>query len=44
MAGPAYGSLSMTSYTVGADCPQGSGSDEGAAPLSTEVPPDVSNL
>ena len=44
VAGPAYGSLSMTSYTVGADCPQGSGSDEGAAPLSTEVPPDVSNL
>jgi 4,5-DOPA dioxygenase extradiol len=42
--GPAYGSLSMTSYTVGAQ-PAPTGDDaRGAAPLARGVPPDVSNL
>lgn len=42
--GPAYGSLSMTSYTVGAPCPPPSAVEDGAAPPSTVVPADASNL
>jgi len=41
------GSLSMTSYTVGADCPPAANGEigEGAGlPSPTDVPPDESNL
>jgi 4,5-DOPA dioxygenase extradiol len=43
--GPAYGSLSMSSYTLGADCPIPT-SDTGAAdlPLPASVPPDQANI
>lgn len=44
VAGPAYGSLSMTSYTVGADCPRGGAVTTGAAPMPPGVPADSSNL
>src|SRR5690606_39756846 len=37
--GYAYGSLSMTSYTLGARCPGSSPGGEGAAPLETDLPP-----
>ena len=42
--GPAYGSLSMTSYTVGAAHPAAGGADEDAAAPSRVVPADASNL
>ncbi|MEO6103558.1 MAG: 4,5-DOPA dioxygenase extradiol [Pseudoxanthomonas sp.] len=42
--GYAYGSLSMTSYTLDADCPVESGSTEGAAPLQTSVAPEDANV
>ncbi len=44
--GPAYGSLSMTSYTLGADCAMqpGTGAGQGAPALAANVPPDASNL
>lgn len=43
--GYAYGSLSMTSYTLGAHCPDGPRSDAGAAPLpdAEVVPSDNTN-
>jgi len=41
--GYAYGSLSMTSYTLDADCPASS-SDEGAAPIHTRLPPEDANV
>ena len=43
--GPAYGSLSMTSYALGADCPTGS-SDAAAAALPAPggVPPEDANV
>ncbi len=43
--GPAYGSLSMTSYTLGADCPSTT-SETAAAPLRqpSSVPPDEANI
>ncbi|KAF1690879.1 4,5-DOPA dioxygenase extradiol [Pseudoxanthomonas koreensis] len=42
--GYAYGSLSMTSYTLDARCPQGDGDGRGAAPLATGVPPEQANV
>lgn len=42
--GYAYGSLSMTCYGVGTECPQTAKGLPGAAPLSTEVPAEASNL
>jgi 4,5-DOPA dioxygenase extradiol len=42
--GYAYGSLSMTAYTLDADCPVASGSTEGAAPLGTSMPPEDANI
>ena len=43
--GPAYGSLSMTSYTLGADCAEGA-SETGAAQLPQRgaAPPDQANI
>ncbi|MGY1746136.1 4,5-DOPA-extradiol-dioxygenase [Blastococcus sp. SYSU D00695] len=41
--GYAYGSLSMTSYTVGADVPDAAGSGF-AAPLPDDPPPDGANI
>ena len=42
--GAAYGSLSMTSYTVGACCPEAGGDGPGAAALGSRLPADASNL
>ena len=42
--GYAYGSLSMTCYGVGTECPRSGKGLPGAAPLSTEVPAEASNL
>ena len=44
--GPAYGSLSMTSYTLGADCPPSPANDVGSAhlPESSTVSPDQANI
>ncbi len=44
--GPAYGSLSMTSYTLGADCPPRPADDARSAhlPQSSTVPPDQANI
>ncbi len=41
--GPAYGSLSMTSYTIGADCPE-SASTGAAAHLPDAAPPEQANI
>ncbi|TWT19445.1 4,5-DOPA dioxygenase extradiol [Luteimonas marina] len=42
--GYAYGSLSMTSYTLDGRCPESSGSGEGAAPIETRMPPEDANV
>lgn len=44
--GPAYGSLSMTSYTLGANCPPLPAHDAGSAHIlqSLTVPPDQANI
>jgi len=42
--GYAYGSLSMTAYTLDARCPEPSGSGEGAAPIDTRLPPEDANV
>ena len=43
--GPSYGSLSMTSYTIGADCPTITSRVAAAdLPLPADVPPDQSNI
>ena len=41
--GYTYGSLSMTAYTLGLDCPPPEG-DRGVAPQPPDVPPDGSNI
>ncbi len=41
--GYTYGSISMTSYALGAKCPEGA-STAGAAPLATAVPPESANV
>jgi len=42
--GYAYGSLSMTSYTLDGRCPESSGGGEGAAPIETRLPPEDANV
>ena len=42
--GHAYGSLSMTSYTLDAQCPQAGPVDAGAAPIDTRLPPEDANV
>lgn len=42
--GYAYGSLSMTAYTLDAACPDPGDSAQGAAPLQTVVPPEDANV
>jgi len=41
--GPAYGSLSMTSYALASRCPEGDATGPGSAPLS-DAPPEQSNI
>ena len=42
--GYAFGSLSMTSYSVDSSCPDSDDSRAGSAPLSEDVPADESNI
>lgn len=42
--GYAYGSLSMTAYTLDAHCPQATGAVSGAAPLDTTLPAEDANV
>ena len=42
--GPAYGSLSMTAYTLDAAAPPAITEGEGAAPMDTRVPPEDANV
>lgn len=42
--GYAYGSLSMTAYTLDARCPEATGEAGGAAPLDTTLPPENANI
>lgn len=42
--GYAYGSLSMTAYTLDAHCPDAAAGGEGAAPIDTRLPPEDANV
>lgn len=42
--GPAFGSLSMTSYVVGQRCPRHDADLKGSAALATTLPPEATNL
>lgn len=42
--GYAYGSLSMTAYTLDARCPEQPDDGAGAAPLATRLPPEAANV
>ena len=42
--GYAMGSLSMTSYTLQAQCPEATGDAGGAAPIDTTLPPEDANV
>ena len=42
--GYAYGSLSMSSYTLDAQCPEAGTVAEGAAPIDTRLPPEDANV
>ncbi len=42
--GYAYGSLSMTSYTLDARCPDAADDGAGAAPIDTRLPPEDANV
>lgn len=42
--GYAFGSLSMTSYTLEAACPEAAAGGEGTAPLATTLPPEDANV
>jgi 4,5-DOPA dioxygenase extradiol len=42
--GYTYGSLSMTAYTLDAQCPENPASTEGAAPIATSLPPEDANV
>lgn len=42
--GYAYGSLSMTAYTLDAVCPEAPEHGEGAAPIDTRLPPEDANV
>ena len=42
--GYTYGSLSMTAYTLDAQCPERADDAGGAAPLQTTLPPEDANV
>jgi 4,5-DOPA dioxygenase extradiol len=42
--GYAYGSLSMTAYTLDADCPKAPAHGGGAAPIDSRFPPEDANV
>lgn len=42
--GPAFGSISMTSYALGADCPPSTGSEPASSSRSAIAPPEETNL
>ncbi len=42
--GDAAALMQHRDYAMSADCPEGHGSTQGAAPLPSEVPPEASNI